>query len=122
MWVVSKGIDVEECTNLEECSADSEPDAVTMFYMPHCDVPLYENVIYAHRCEKYLPRIIILGNNLRVYAVKTLARNEDEISAVLSYEKVCECIDLPMYKESPYAFSDCAIQFLVNSFPEIPHR
>lgn len=116
-WLRSKEIQFKDSTNLKERSALSGIGAVTLFYMPHCDAPLYNNVIYAHRSQRCLQNIIIVGNDLVSFMVNR--RYEHELDALCSYRRACEMIHLPEYKESPHSFNNTAIHFLDKEYPEI---
>ncbi|KAG8190597.1 hypothetical protein JTE90_017862 [Oedothorax gibbosus] len=46
----------------------------TIFFMPHCDLPLYDNLLSANWNENGLPNLIIIGNSFQNYFLKTPER------------------------------------------------
>lgn len=118
VWLRSQGIHFLQPTNLEECSASLDSSCFTFFYMPHCDIPFYNSVIYAHRCKKILSNIIILGNNLVSFEFNSKFKHE--LASLLTYREVCICVPLPKYEENPFAFSNTAVHYLDKEFPKIP--
>eukprot|EP00899_Mesostigma_viride_P003493 jgi/Mesvir1/13144/Mv06113-RA.1 len=49
----------------EECRRRA--DRVTLFYMPHCEARLYDNLLSANWSHDQLCRLVILGNSFRRY-------------------------------------------------------
>ncbi|GFQ88071.1 SRR1-like protein [Trichonephila clavata] len=39
----------------------------TIFFMPHCDLPLYNNLLWANWKKEKLSKLIIIGNSFQVY-------------------------------------------------------
>lgn len=64
----------------------------TLFYMPHCNLGLYEQVLDANWCVERLPLVAVLGNRFALY--------EDRLG--LS-GKVAKVLDLGLGKETPLA-------------------
>lgn len=83
--------------------------------MPHCDISLYNNVIYAHRSRDLISHIIIFGNDLVKFYVNP--KYEHELSAVVAYRDACVSVPLPNYEGSLFAFNDTALHFVNKKFP-----
>ena len=54
----------------EECRRNVD-SVTTLFYMPHCDRPMYENVLWANWNSKDMKRVFIFGNSLRLIGERT---------------------------------------------------
>ncbi len=42
-------------------------DTPTFFYMPHCELTLYERVVERNCSNEQLPNVVLLGNRLDEY-------------------------------------------------------
>ncbi|KAJ2467292.1 hypothetical protein GGI02_004083 [Coemansia sp. RSA 2322] len=94
----------------------------TLFFMPHCEQFLYDNVLAANWEPDQLARVLIIGNHLARYkdiqSGDEFAKNSPFISRVLPH---VTCTDLPSEKllnlrHCPFAFTDtCLQQFRTNS-------
>uniref|UniRef100_A0A0N5ADC8 SRR1 domain-containing protein n=1 Tax=Syphacia muris TaxID=451379 RepID=A0A0N5ADC8_9BILA len=120
LWLQSRNISWLKATALDNCNACSNPGYLILFYMPHCDVALYNSLIYAHRSKLCLEKIVILGNNLVSFRVN--AKYKNELSVLLAYREVCKCLPLPVYDGSPFSFNDTAIHFLDKVHPEVQDK
>ncbi|KAJ2455482.1 hypothetical protein EV183_000814 [Coemansia sp. RSA 2336] len=90
----------------------------TLFYMPHCEQFLYENVVAANWSAEQLPQVMLVGNHFSSYqnsqTCQTFASNSPHIKQVLEH---LTCVDFPHetflgLKHCPYAFSDMCIQYV----------
>mmetsp|Transcript_17842 Transcript_17842/g.21983 ORF Transcript_17842/g.21983 Transcript_17842/m.21983 type:complete len:446 (+) Transcript_17842:404-1741(+) len=58
----------------------SDHIVMTMFFMPHCSLRLYSNVLWSNWGKESLSRILIVGNSFANYETRlTLSSDEDEI-------------------------------------------
>ncbi|KAJ2162548.1 hypothetical protein GGF46_000551 [Coemansia sp. RSA 552] len=92
-------------------------DCRTLFFMPHCEQFLYENLLAANWTEKQLRNIALIGNHFVRYKdaqEHRLAEKAPHMDQVLPLLTV---VDLPHEKllglrHCPYAFSDTCIQYI----------
>lgn len=69
----------------------------TLFYMPHCEAVLYDNLLASNWSPTALPRLAILGNSFKTYAERWEFKPADaagrpkHVLAVLSY-----CMEVPL--------------------------
>ncbi|KAJ1814030.1 hypothetical protein LPJ75_002943 [Coemansia sp. RSA 2598] len=90
----------------------------TLFFMPHCEQFLYENVVAANWSKETLGRVMVVGNRFSGYrdaqggqefADKSphLARMIDSVTVIeFPSEKALKL------RHCPYAFTDTSIQFI----------
>ena len=58
-----KELGVEEIDRNEEGKRKAHPDRRVLFFMPHCDMWLYSNVLWANKDDEgSLDRVTIIGN------------------------------------------------------------
>lgn len=53
-------------------------DCTTLFYMPHCSLQLYNNVLFANWTKEQLSRVSILGNSFTNYAENAIGNQLTE--------------------------------------------
>ncbi|KAJ1896233.1 hypothetical protein LPJ66_004110 [Kickxella alabastrina] len=89
----------------------------TLFYMPHCEQFLYENLVRANWSKERIPQLIILGNRFARYREAQGLEEFKKRSVFL--DLFLECLDtvveLPgesglRVRHCPYAFTDTCLQ------------
>ncbi|KAJ2823609.1 hypothetical protein GGI24_003642 [Coemansia furcata] len=92
----------------------------TLFFMPHCEEFLYNNLLAANWSPEQLARLMIIGNHLGRY--KDTQSSEDFALKSPYIRRALPgitCTDLPSEKllglrNSPYAFTDTCVQQFVS--------
>ncbi|KAJ7090038.1 SRR1-domain-containing protein [Mycena crocata] len=86
-------------------------DTPTIFWMPHCDLDLYESVLATNWSREQLACMILICNRLGDY-VDSNPRHKLETRApcLLRFEEVMECRLLPVSNTCTTAFNAIAIQ------------
>ena len=96
----------------EECRRCVGEDN-TMFYMPHCDRPMYENVLWANWQTRFLTRFVIFGNSFRLIGERVPSSKLKEETPLLA-----KIVSGNRYKEASFivdrfldddVFNDCAL-------------
>lgn len=99
-------------TTNEECRRNVD-SKTTLFYMPHCDKPMYENVLWANWNCKDMKRVLIFGNSFRLIGERTptnVLRNTTPLLA--------KTIEKNVFREKPFkidsvidddVFNDCSL-------------
>ncbi|KAJ1668051.1 hypothetical protein IW140_000784 [Coemansia sp. RSA 1813] len=88
----------------------------TLFYMPHCEIFLYENLLSANWTIESLSRIMLIGNNLQRYQeshdVDMFAQRSPHIKRMLAHIVSTKFPSEKMLKlrQNPYAFTDTCLQ------------
>ncbi|KAJ2371092.1 hypothetical protein IW150_004759 [Coemansia sp. RSA 2607] len=90
----------------------------TVFYMPHCEQFLYENLVAANWTRERLERVVVVGNRFARYRE---AQGEEEFAKRSPFldrmlRGGIEAVELPSekhlrLKHPPYAFTDTCIQY-----------
>ncbi|KAJ2735754.1 hypothetical protein IW152_001392 [Coemansia sp. BCRC 34962] len=88
----------------------------TLFFMPHCEEFLYNNVLAANWSPESLSRVVIIGNHLGRYK-DTQSSEEFATKSPFIWKALSgvTCTDLPSEKllglrNSPFAFTDTCVQ------------
>ena len=98
----------------EECRRCVENDAsVTLFYMPHCDRPMYENVLWANWRPDLLSRVVFFGNSFRLIGERVPSSRLKEETPLLAKLVKRECfeektVDVDSSIDDD-VFNDCAL-------------
>ncbi|KAJ2034840.1 hypothetical protein GGI09_006207 [Coemansia sp. S100] len=88
----------------------------TLFFMPHCEEFLYNNVLAANWSPEQLSRILVIGNHLGRYKD---TQSSEEFATKSPYIRralpAITCTDLPSEKllglrNNPFAFTDTCVQ------------
>ncbi|KAJ2750092.1 hypothetical protein GGI19_005298 [Coemansia pectinata] len=88
----------------------------TLFFMPHCEEFLYNNVLAANWSPEQLARILVIGNHLGRYKD---TQSSEEFAAKSPFIRRAlpgiTCTDLPSEKllglrNNPFAFTDTCVQ------------
>ncbi|KAJ2394258.1 sensitivity to red-light reduced protein [Coemansia sp. RSA 2559] len=88
----------------------------TLFYMPHCEIFLYENLLSANWTVENLSRIMLIGNSFQRYQdshdAGVFAQRSPHIKRVLSHVVSTTFPGEKMLKlrQNPYAFTDTCLQ------------
>ncbi|KAJ2776619.1 hypothetical protein GGI18_004319 [Coemansia linderi] len=90
----------------------------TLFFMPHCEEFLYNNVLSANWSPESLSRVLIIGNHLGRY--KDTQSSEEFATKSPFIRKALSgvtCTDLPSEKllglrNNPFAFTDTCVQLI----------
>ncbi|KAJ1888293.1 sensitivity to red-light reduced protein [Coemansia sp. IMI 209127] len=88
----------------------------TLFYMPHCEIFLYENLLSANWTVENLSRIMLIGNSFQRYQdshdAGVFAQQSPHIKRVLSHVVSTKFPGEKMLKlrQNPYAFTDTCLQ------------
>ncbi|KAJ2743872.1 hypothetical protein GGI20_003413 [Coemansia sp. BCRC 34301] len=93
----------------------------TLFFMPHCEEFLYNNLLAANWSPEQLARILVVGNRISRYQDTQCSQDFAKKSPyILKVLPAIVCTDLPSerllgLRNSPYAFTDTCIQQFVAS-------
>ncbi|KAJ2890190.1 hypothetical protein IWW38_004270 [Coemansia aciculifera] len=88
----------------------------TLFFMPHCEEFLYDNLLAANWSPEQLTRILIIGNRISRYQDTQSSKELAEKSPyILHAIPAIACTDLPSerllgLRNCPYAFTDTCVQ------------
>jgi len=101
-------------------------DRPTLFFMPHCPLVLYENVLEANWTSVNLNKIIILGNSFNRYTPYALDYcDSKKVKAVRNSDHVLHEIPLPeitettIRKASPSAPSGSSLDVFLRAFAHL---
>ena len=104
--------DVDVIDINEECRRNVD-SKTTLFYMPHCDKPMYENVLWANWNPEDLKRVVFFGNSFRLIGERTLKNVLRDAAPLLA-----RVIEKGMFREKTYevdseidddVFNDCCL-------------
>lgn len=97
----------------EECARQvSKP---TLAFMPHCDLPMYNNLLWANWSRNSIDKIVIIGNSMEGYDnhlfhPRHMAKFGPSLGAARNLEIIKEvCLVGPNPPYSLHAFSDTSI-------------
>ncbi|KAJ2552464.1 hypothetical protein EV175_003299 [Coemansia sp. RSA 1933] len=88
----------------------------TLFFMPHCEIFLYENLLSANWSVDNLSQIMVIGNSLQRYQdshdADIFAQKSPHIKRVLPYvvSTMFPSEKLLKLRQNPYAFTDTCLQ------------
>lgn len=99
---------------------DQSPEKkVSLFYMMHCDKPLYENLI-RENWDDGCSQLVIIGNSFHAMAErftdKELKKDFPYIHNAVHHPDSKE-IPFPVWKENDVVFNDTSIHFFNNTLP-----
>jgi len=87
----------------------------TVFFMPHCGRPMYNNVLFANWPEQALRRVCLIGNAFSGIVDRFTSDQRATfrfLDATSSQQQgVVTQIDLPEYQAMPAAFNDTSLHF-----------
>ncbi|KAL5973599.1 sensitivity to red-light reduced protein [Asimina triloba] len=91
-------------------------DRPTLFFMPHCEAALYDNLIEANWAPERLNRMVVFGNSFGRYERFALEFGDSEIAAsarhVLGVRRFVEEVGVEMVEEDFYrAFNETSWHF-----------
>ncbi|KAF5365629.1 hypothetical protein D9758_003286 [Tetrapyrgos nigripes] len=99
-------------------------DDPTIFFMPHCDIELYENVLRKNWTGERLSNLILVSNRLEDYVENnSVDKLESTAPAVLRIVPFLSSQSLPPSKIWPAAFNNTSVQYIPANpdwFSEIP--
>ncbi|KAG7092409.1 hypothetical protein E1B28_008766 [Marasmius oreades] len=109
----------EDCGLFEEHELPVSPALtngaahLTVYFMPHCDMELYEQVLKVNGCEQRIRNLVLIGNRLEDY-VENKPTRELQLNAphILSIVTTLTSKPLPLSEAWPAAFNNTAVQFL----------
>lgn len=81
--------------------------ALTLFYMPHCDLDVYDQLL-SFQGHASLPNVILFGNNLANYSLRDPARLRGTFISKLEHDT--ECIDSTLHDRHD-VFNDCSFMY-----------
>ncbi|KAI8322497.1 hypothetical protein GQ54DRAFT_145015 [Martensiomyces pterosporus] len=90
----------------------------TLFYMPHCEQFLYNNLVETNFSGEALTRVMVIGNHFSGYREsqgnEEFSRRSPHIRRILAH---LAKVELPSEKllalrHSPYAFNDTCVQYV----------
>ncbi|KRX85308.1 39S ribosomal protein L2, mitochondrial [Trichinella sp. T6] len=92
----------------------------TLFYMPHCERELYNNVLYANRHSTFL-NLVFFGNSFKVMSDSVVEENENltTFRYLLNASQLAK--ELPLSNTSSFgeAFYATCIQYFVSAYLSI---
>ncbi|KAJ2725280.1 hypothetical protein GGI07_001413 [Coemansia sp. Benny D115] len=107
----------------------------TLFYMPHCEQFLYENLVCANWSRDLLPNVLVIGNGFASYLeAQGRGKFAQESAHLARAVDHLECLEFPSekllkLKNSPYAFTNTCLQTIKQSSldgclsdPEMPSK
>ncbi|KAJ1719715.1 hypothetical protein LPJ53_005573 [Coemansia erecta] len=109
-------LDIEVLTENEEGRRVARER--TLFFMPHCEQFLYENLVAANWTRETLEKVVVVGNRFAMYrdaqGQEEFARRSPHLDRIL--RGGLEVVELPSethlrLKHPPYAFTDTCIQY-----------
>ncbi|KAF8911160.1 SRR1-domain-containing protein, partial [Gymnopilus junonius] len=93
----------------------------TLCFMPHCDIELYDALLRANWCQESLPRLFLLGNQLREYLENKSTRTlESTVPYLLRAAPLLTNRPLPISNDWPTAFNNTSAQYF-RSQTDIEH-
>ncbi|KAF5392957.1 hypothetical protein D9757_001274 [Collybiopsis confluens] len=106
---------------LSETESDGDPvEAPTLFFMPHCDLLLYENVLCANWSLDHLCHILFICNTFGEYLQNNSARSlESKAPHLLKLAPRLTSTPLPPSPDWPGAFNNTSVQFLPSQETEL---
>ncbi|EKM55678.1 uncharacterized protein PHACADRAFT_93502, partial [Phanerochaete carnosa HHB-10118-sp] len=85
----------------------------TIVYMPHCDLPLYENILRENCSRERLPRLVLIANRLSEYLDSIPSHKlRAEYPYVGRLAPLLTSLPLPPCPSSVTAFNNLAVQFV----------
>ncbi|KAF9264732.1 hypothetical protein L218DRAFT_200346 [Marasmius fiardii PR-910] len=81
----------------------------TIYFMPHCDVDLYEQVLKANWSENRIRNLVLIGNRLEDYVERELKVKAPHILRIVP---TLTSKPLPLCQPWPAAFNNTAVQCL----------
>ncbi|GJE86879.1 SRR1-domain-containing protein [Phanerochaete sordida] len=85
----------------------------TIVYMPHCDLPLYENIMRENSSRERLPRLLLIANRLSEYLDSLPSHKlQAEYPCVARLAPLLTSLPLPPCPSSVTAFNNLAVQFV----------
>lgn len=85
----------------------------TIVYMPHCDLPLYENILRENSSRERLPRLLLIANRLSEYLDSLPSHKlQAEYPSVARLAPLLASLPLPPCPSSVTAFNNLAVQFV----------
>jgi len=88
-------------------------EAPTILFMPHCDIPLYENVLRQNWTATKLSNLVFVANQFSEYVESnSLRKMEAEFPCLLQLAPFLDSRSLPISNCFSTAFNNLSIQFV----------
>ncbi|XP_014666662.1 PREDICTED: SRR1-like protein isoform X2 [Priapulus caudatus] len=86
----------------------------TLFFMPHCDKPLYSNLLCANWEPEHLSRVILVGNSFRNMAENLPCRKLQELAPFV-LKVLPHVVEIPV--KNNHRFNDVFNDLSIHIFP-----
>ncbi|CAL1263062.1 unnamed protein product [Larinioides sclopetarius] len=75
------------CLNVLDVNEEAKRTAFskTIFFMPHCDLPLYNNLLWANWSKEPLSKLILIGNSFQQYLLDRTGKYLKEKAVYVNY-------------------------------------
>ncbi|KAF4603921.1 hypothetical protein EYR40_001095 [Pleurotus pulmonarius] len=97
----------------ENRNGDYPAEGPTLFFMPHCDLSLYENILRANWTPQRLEHLVLVANNLSDYIQNKSQRElEEHAPCLLRTVPILVSHTIPASISWPTAFNNTSVQFV----------
>lgn len=114
------GFEVLSATQSQICYNTFAP---RLFFLPHCELWLYEALVRANWTPDGLSSLLMISNSFHTYSDKLLAKEMRNLyPCVWRLTPLLKCLPLPRSPSHETAFTELAIQFIDSSQHALPPR
>ena len=108
----ARALGFEVITENEECKRRAVRR--TVFFMPHCDLGLYNNLLSTNWGPAELQNVVVVGNSFRAYDEGTISSsvraNASNCVLRLRAAAACEEVSLRCIRDGPAAAAEAAVE------------